>query len=205
MILFCREVCIFSQSRWNLQKNKNSTREKFKAKSTEKTFIDLVSDDDSSMEEGTFANDTKTNNLGTLNFEDGEVSNRKFEFPGPPPSAEYFDNYVDSLDEILNTPFPGDQASSKREEIIEAREKLSFLLAMDLPTFFSSDKFDELADCASELQNDSSLSAKELSMINLIQEIPLMRKTFLEAKEVSNEADNFFADLESKIASATSL
>lgn len=64
MILFCREVCIFSQSRWNLQKNKNSTREKFKAKSTEKTFIDLVSDDDSSMEEGTFANDTKTNNLG---------------------------------------------------------------------------------------------------------------------------------------------
>lgn len=193
------------------------------AESTDKFVIELKAEP-SSMDDGAIGSDTTIVVSDNSIFEDGEdyANNPGLPNAGILPSpicckietqepkaavtAEEFDNYVDALDEILSLPLPRDLAPSTRDEVILAREKLSSLLAVDFPSLISSEEHSKLAaECAFKLQNEPNLSPLELSMIKLIQEIPFIRKPFLEAKETSNEADKFFADLDSKIFLAASL
>lgn len=193
-----------------------------RAEATDKFVIELKADP-SSKDEQAFVSDTTINVSDNSIFEDGEDAYTleapnagalsspigcKFDTQASEAAltAEDFDNYVDALDEILTLPLRRGLVPFKREEMIPAREKLSSLLAVDFPSLISSEELSKLAaDCALKLQNEPNLSPQELAMIKLILEIPFIRKCFLEAKETLNEADKFFADLDSKIVLAASL
>uniref|UniRef100_A0A5B7BPR2 DUF7081 domain-containing protein n=1 Tax=Davidia involucrata TaxID=16924 RepID=A0A5B7BPR2_DAVIN len=126
---------------------------------------------------------------------------------------EEFDNYLNSLDDILAQPLSKapfspaavDHSAALKEELAEARKKLSSLLAMDFLVLVSPDNLTELMVLSSKLWKDPSLSAEQLSMLKLIKEIPLTVKDFLETKKTTEQADKFFVDLEANIAKATSL
>lgn len=193
------------------------------AESTDKFVIELKKEP-SSMVEGPIASDATVNVSDDSIFEDGKDDANSPGVPNagilPSPicckfvtqesevavTAEEFDNYVDALDEILSLPLSRDLAPFKRDEVIPVREKLSSLLAVDFPSLISSEEHSKLAaECALKLQSEPNLSPQERSMIMLIQEIPFIRKRFLEAKETSNEANKFFAELDSKIVLAASM
>ncbi|KAL6343475.1 hypothetical protein AAG906_024840 [Vitis piasezkii] len=115
---------------------------------------------------------------------------------------EDFDNFVDSLDDMLAQPLPEaplsppatDNYQAFEDEIAEARIKLSSLLAMDFHLLVSSKDLKELVLLSSKLQKDPSLNADQLSKLKLIEEIP-----------VTEEVNKFFADLTSSMDKATSL
>ncbi|XP_034711410.1 uncharacterized protein LOC117933933 [Vitis riparia] len=126
---------------------------------------------------------------------------------------EDFDNFVDSLDDMLAQPLPEallspsatDNYQASEDEIAEARIKLSSLLAMDFHLLVSSKDLKELALLSSKLQKDPSLDADQLSKLKLIEEIPVTGKVFLEAMQIKEEVNKFFADLTSSMDKATSL
>lgn len=122
---------------------------------------------------------------------------------------EDFDSFLNSLDEVLYLPLPKAEtccsASSQIEGMTEIRSKLSSLLAMGFASLCASNKLNELISLASELQRDPTLSPGQLSMLKLIQEIPMSSNIFLQAKELSGKADKFFSDLDAKLAYVASL
>ena len=126
---------------------------------------------------------------------------------------EDLDNFVDSLDDMLAQPLPEallspsatDNYQASEDEIAEARIKLSSLLAMDFHLLVSSKDLKELALLSSKLQKDPSLDADQLSKLKLIEEIPVTGKVFLEAMQIKEEVNKFFADLTSSMDKATSL
>ncbi|PHT38800.1 hypothetical protein CQW23_22373, partial [Capsicum baccatum] len=124
-------------------------------------------------------------------------------------TPEDFDNYISSLDNILLLPTNGSPSivsgACGEKEMTGARKKLVNLLRLGFPALFTSDKLTEVTTLSLELQNDPDISDKELSMLKLIQEIPLARNDFLEAKRVAKQADKFVADLEAKVTRVSTL
>ncbi|KAJ8543227.1 hypothetical protein K7X08_005750 [Anisodus acutangulus] len=124
-------------------------------------------------------------------------------------TPEDFDNYISSLDDILLLPVHGSPSnisgSRGEKEMTDSRTKLVNLLRIGFPALITSDKLTEVTTLSLELQNDPDLSDRELSMLKLIQEIPLARNDFLEAKRVAKDADKFFADLEAKLTRVSTL
>ncbi|XP_059294095.1 uncharacterized protein LOC132047176 isoform X2 [Lycium ferocissimum] len=124
-------------------------------------------------------------------------------------TPEDFDNYISSLDDILLLPLqrsPSIISGSRGEkEMTDSRKKLVNVLRIGFPALFTSDKLTEVTTLSLELQNEPDLSDRELSMLKLIQEIPLASNDFLEAKRVVKEADKFFAGLEAKLTRVTTL
>lgn len=124
-------------------------------------------------------------------------------------TPEDFDNYISSLDDILHLPIHGSPSiisgSCGEKEMTGARKKLVNLLRIGFPALFTSDRLTEVATLSLELQNEPNLSDRELSMLKLIQEIPLASKDFLEAKRVTKQGDKFFADLEAKVTHVSTL
>ncbi|GLT99631.1 hypothetical protein SLE2022_170570 [Rubroshorea leprosula] len=127
--------------------------------------------------------------------------------------TEEFDNYLNSLDEILAQPQPEGpiphsvsiNSSVQEDEMAEARIRLSLLLDMDFSSLIRSQDLTELTSLASKLQKDPSLSAEQLVKLKLIEEIPSFSEVFLENKEVMEQADKFFEALEVNKAKVTSL
>ncbi|KAK6117172.1 hypothetical protein DH2020_049051 [Rehmannia glutinosa] len=119
-------------------------------------------------------------------------------------TAEDFEFYLNSLDDILSDSVsraPNSvSAEMQMDDFTKARKELSSLLAMGFPSLVNSNKLSEVTNLSSKLQFDPYLSQEELSMLNLIREIPLASKDFLDAKRVTEEASKFFAELEAKKA-----
>ncbi|GMI95992.1 hypothetical protein HRI_003268500 [Hibiscus trionum] len=125
-----------------------------------------------------------------------------------------FDNYLNSLDEILVQPsfqepfyHPATMHNffAAEVEMAEARRKLSSLLDMDFPSLICFKDLDELATLASKLQKDPSLTAEQLVKLKLIEEIPTFAVVFLENRKVMEQADKFFTALEDNKTKVTSL
>ncbi|KAL3507883.1 hypothetical protein ACH5RR_033265 [Cinchona calisaya] len=196
-------------------------------KSTKHSDIEIILDV-SPVEERTFGSDPTTKVLGTSSqvsnshatvFPDDTACHSPIDLKpqGLKPhnksqaglTPEDFDNFLDSLDEILSLPIARAELSSlsplEREGMAETRAKLSSLLAIGFSSLVASNKINELTALASKLKNDPALTLGELSMLNLILEVPLTSNSFLEAKKLSEQADKFFADLEAKMANVASL
>ncbi|KAL0414520.1 UNVERIFIED_CONTAM: hypothetical protein Sradi_1653700 [Sesamum radiatum] len=124
-------------------------------------------------------------------------------------TTDGFDSYLNSLDEVLSQSIPrapkSGSALSEMEDFKKARKELSSLIAMDFPSLITSNKLPEVTNLSSKLQSDPHLSPKELSMLNLIQEIPSTSKCFLDAKQVTAEANKFFMELEANKGLITAL
>ncbi|XP_027165617.1 uncharacterized protein LOC113765589 [Coffea eugenioides] len=123
---------------------------------------------------------------------------------------EDFDYFLNSLDEILFLPITRAEisdpaASSHKEGMTQIRSKLSSLLAMGFASLADSNKLTELIALASKLKNDPTLSPREISMLKLIEEIPMASNIFLEAKKLPGQAEKFFADLDANMATVASL
>ncbi|KAE8663472.1 Detected protein of unknown function [Hibiscus syriacus] len=127
-----------------------------------------------------------------------------------------FDNYLNSLDEILvqTQPSSEEPISEQAEmhnffaaegEMAEARRKLSSLLDMDFPSLICFKDLDELASLASKLRKDPTLTAEQLVKLKLVEEIPTFCEVFLENREVMEQADKFFTALEENKAKVSSL
>ncbi|KAL6581740.1 hypothetical protein OROMI_005754 [Orobanche minor] len=117
-------------------------------------------------------------------------------------TQEDFEFYLNSLDDVLSDSIPKDPKSAKLGsqtcDFTKARQELSSLLAMGFSNLVNSDKLSEITNLSSKLQFDPSLSAEELSMLNLIQEIPLAGKDYLDAQRVTAQAGGFFSELKAK-------
>ncbi|KAI3469582.1 hypothetical protein Pfo_026245 [Paulownia fortunei] len=124
-------------------------------------------------------------------------------------TSEDFEIYLNSLDDILSESVsraPNSVAPVlQMEDFAKAREELSSLLAMGVPSLITSNKLSEVTNLSSKLQYDPYLSPGEFSMLNLIQEIPLASKDFLDAKRITAEARKFFMELEASIAHVSEL
>ncbi|KAL3505930.1 hypothetical protein ACH5RR_031312 [Cinchona calisaya] len=122
---------------------------------------------------------------------------------------EDFDRFLNSLDEILSLPLPkpevSSSSSSQGEGKTKTRAKLSSLLAMGYACLATSNKLYELTVLTTKLKDDPTLGPGELSMLELIEEIPVTSNSFLEAKKLSGQADKFFADLNAKVVNVASL
>ncbi|KAK8984285.1 hypothetical protein V6N11_029601 [Hibiscus sabdariffa] len=127
-----------------------------------------------------------------------------------------FDNYLNSLDEILVQTQPSSEEPISEQaamhnffaaegEMAEARKKLSSLLDMDFPSLICFKDLDELATLASKIRKDPTLTAEQLVKLKLIQEIPTFCEVFLENREVMEQADKFFTSLEENRAKVSSL
>ncbi|XP_039067664.1 uncharacterized protein LOC120213648 [Hibiscus syriacus] len=125
-----------------------------------------------------------------------------------------FDNYLNSLDEILVQPWfqepfyhPATMHNffAAEAEMAEARRKLSSFLNMDFPSLICFKDVDELASLASKLQKDPTLTAEQLVKLKLIEEIPTFCIVFLENREVMEQADQFFRTLKENKAKVASL
>ncbi|GLT60326.1 hypothetical protein SLA2020_330970 [Shorea laevis] len=127
--------------------------------------------------------------------------------------TEEFDNYLDSLDDILAQPqsegpvsYPASINSSVQEdEMAEARIRLSLLLDMDFASLIRSQDLTELTSLASKLRKDPNLSAEQLVKLKLVEEIPSFSEVFLQNKEVMEKAEKFFETLDVNKANVTSL
>ncbi|XP_039067820.1 uncharacterized protein LOC120213832 [Hibiscus syriacus] len=130
--------------------------------------------------------------------------------------AAEFDNYLNSLDEILVPTKPSSEETASQQaethdivaaedEMAEARRKLSSLLDMDFPSLICFKDLDELASLASKLRKDPTLTAEQLVKLKLIQEIPTFCEVFLENRGVMEQADKFFTALEDNKAKVNSL
>ncbi|KAK4425665.1 hypothetical protein Salat_1760500 [Sesamum alatum] len=124
-------------------------------------------------------------------------------------TADGFDSYLNSLDEVLSQSVPrapnSGSALSEMEDFKKAREELSSLIAMDFPSLITSNKLPEVTNLSTKLQSDPHLSPEELSMLNLIREIPSSGKCFRDAKQVTAEANKFFTELETNKGLITAL
>ncbi|GMI71950.1 hypothetical protein like AT3G22520 [Hibiscus trionum] len=125
-----------------------------------------------------------------------------------------FDNYLNSLDEILVQPsfqepfyHPATMHNffAAEFEMAEARRKLSSLLNMDFRSLICLKDLNELASLASKLQKDPTLTAQQLVKLKLVEEIPIFGKVFLENREVMEQADEFFRTHKDNKAKVTSL
>ena len=127
--------------------------------------------------------------------------------------AAEFDNYLNSLDDILAQPLSEEpffhpamhNSFATEDEMAEARTKLSSLLDMDFPSLICFKDLDELASLAAKLQEDPTLTAEQLVKLKLTEEIPSFCVVFLENREAIEQADKFFAALEVNKAKVTSL
>ncbi|KAG8370218.1 hypothetical protein BUALT_Bualt14G0094200 [Buddleja alternifolia] len=117
---------------------------------------------------------------------------------------EDFESYLNSLDDILSRPISitanSGSALLQMEDFTKSREELSSLLAMDFPSLIASKKLPEVTNLSCKLQTDPHLSPHELSMLNLIQEMPSASKRFLDGKKVKQETREFFLELDGNIA-----
>ncbi|XP_022738861.1 uncharacterized protein LOC111291407 [Durio zibethinus] len=128
-------------------------------------------------------------------------------------TKEEFDNYLNSLDDILAQPLSEEPFSlpamhnffAAEDEMAEARMKLSSFLDMDFPSLICFKDLDELTRLASKLRKDPALNAEQLVKLKLIEEIPSFCEVFLENREVMGQADKFFTALEVNKAEVTSL
>ncbi|KAK8557225.1 hypothetical protein V6N13_013500 [Hibiscus sabdariffa] len=123
-----------------------------------------------------------------------------------------FDNYLNSLDEILVQPsfqepfyHPMHNFFAAEVEMAEARRKLSSLLDIDFRSLISFKDLNELTSLASKLQKDPTLTAEQLVKLKLIEEIPTFSVVFLENREVMEQADKFFRTHKDNKAKVTSL
>ena len=127
--------------------------------------------------------------------------------------AVEFDNYLNSLDDILAQPLSEEPFShlvmhnsfAAEDEMAEARMKLSSLLDMDFPSLICFKDLDELTSLASKLRKDPTLTAEQLVKLKLIEEIPSFCEVFLENRGIMEQADKFFTALEINKAKVTSL
>ncbi|KAI4317849.1 hypothetical protein L6164_025682 [Bauhinia variegata] len=127
--------------------------------------------------------------------------------------TEHFDDYLNSLEDILVLPQTETSLSDPAKpntlalaaDMTECRNKLSTLLTMDFPSLVSSSKFSEFAILASQLHNDPSLTLDEVIKLKSVEEIPLIVEAFQEANRIIDQADRFFADLEAKKVKVTNL
>lgn len=104
-------------------------------------------------------------------------------------NSEEFELYLNSLDDNLFESVPRlPNAGAQMEDFTNVRKELSSLLAIDLPGLIISKKLPEVKSLASKLQSDPHLSREEHSMLNLIQEIPLISKDFLATNQVTAES-----------------
>ncbi|GER44666.1 hypothetical protein STAS_21572 [Striga asiatica] len=118
-------------------------------------------------------------------------------------TQEDFEFYLNSLDDTLSDSGPkGLNPSSSGpqtdDDFTKARKHLSSLLAMGFSSLVSSDNLPEITNLTLKLQLDPNLTPEELSMLNLVREIPLAGKDFLEARRVAEQASNFFSELGAK-------
>ncbi|XP_022762079.1 uncharacterized protein LOC111307961 [Durio zibethinus] len=124
-----------------------------------------------------------------------------------------FDNYLNSLDDMLAQPLSEEPFShpemhnsfADEDEMAEARKKLSSLLDMDFPSLICFKDLDELTSLASKLRKDPTLTAEQLVKLKLIEEIPSYCEVFLENRGVMEQAHKFFTTLEVNKAKVTSL
>ncbi|KAL3648967.1 hypothetical protein CASFOL_005370 [Castilleja foliolosa] len=113
-----------------------------------------------------------------------------------------FEFYLNSLDDILSDSVPqppnSDSARPQTDDITKARDDLSSLLSTGFKSLVNSDKLSEITNLSSKLQFDPNLTPEEISILNLVQEIPSASKDFLEAQRVTAQASKFFSELKSK-------
>lgn len=128
------------------------------------------------------------------------------------PIPEDFDNYLNSLEDILAQPVSENQGPSastdfytSQNEMAEARSKLSSLLVMDFPSLVLSKHIFELTTLASKLRKDPSLNAEQLVKLKLVEDISTFSEVFLESRELIEQVDEFFATLEARKAKVASL
>lgn len=128
-----------------------------------------------------------------------------------------FDKFVNSLAKIFGQPTTTsislmslllcnkDGSSNPRVDFIFARQRLSLILPIDFHVLFNPAKSKEVVNLATMLQKDTTLSAKQVAMLKLIEEIPLLGKDILEIKELARQVKVFFFNLESNFLKAASL
>ncbi|XVF63094.1 hypothetical protein PTKIN_Ptkin09bG0061300 [Pterospermum kingtungense] len=124
-----------------------------------------------------------------------------------------FDNYLNSLDDVLTLPLSEGplphqvmhNSFASEDEIAEARMKLSSFLDMDFPSLICFKDLDELTRLASKIRKDPTLTAEQLVKLKLIEEIPSFCEVFLENREVMEQAHKFFTELEVNKAKVNSL
>lgn len=130
----------------------------------------------------------------------------------PPEIPEDFDNYLNSLEDILAKPVEDavsqpalTETAFPESQMAKARSKLSSLLEMDFPTLVSSRNVSKLTSLASQLRKDPTMSAEQLVKLKLIEEIPLFSEVFLESRGMIEEVDIFFSALEANKTKVSSL
>ncbi|CAA0832953.1 Unknown protein [Striga hermonthica] len=114
-----------------------------------------------------------------------------------------FEFYLNSLDDILSDsapkgPNPSSSDPLQTDDFTKARHELSSLLAMGFSSLICSDRLPEITNLTLKLQLDPNLTPEELSMLNLVREIPPAGKDFLDARRVAEQANNFFSELRTK-------
>lgn len=131
----------------------------------------------------------------------------------PPEIPEDFDNYLNSLEDMLAKPVE-DVASLQpalaeysvpENHMAKARSKLSSLLEMDFPSLVSSKNISKLTALASQLRKDPTMSAEQLVKLKLIEEIPLFSEVFVESRGAIEEVDKLFSALEANKTKVSSL
>ncbi|GFP84041.1 hypothetical protein PHJA_000547700 [Phtheirospermum japonicum] len=97
-----------------------------------------------------------------------------------------FEFYLNSLDDILSDSAPrppnSELARLQTDDFAKARHNLSSLLSIGFTSLANSDKLSEITNLTSKLHFDPNLTPEELSILNLVQEIPSASKDFLEAQ-----------------------
>ncbi|CAI0466170.1 unnamed protein product [Linum tenue] len=149
-------------------------------------------------------------------FADEDVGNNTQEEEFNIPIPEDFDNYLQSLEDIIAQPFSDNIVAAQSttmtrdppvddDEIAEARHRLSSLLVMDFRTLVSSKNFSELPALASKLRNDPRLTAEQLVKLKLIEEISSFREVFLESRDIIDQIDRHYGTLDANKAKVASL
>lgn len=126
---------------------------------------------------------------------------------------EDFDNYLNSLEDILTQPLSEAPPSYSatvgspitEDEMSKARSKLSSLLTMDFPSLVVSRNISKVTTLASKLRKDPTLTAEQLVKLKLIEEIPSFSEVFLGSKETIEQVNKFFAALEANKTKVSSL
>ena len=98
---------------------------------------------------------------------------------------DLFDNDFRSCDDVI-------EGSSTDSKLQWCKMKLSSYLALDFCTLVSSeDDVFQLAQLASKVVKDPKLTVDQLVDLNLVQEIPLLSISFLDANAKFQEAQKF--------------
>ncbi|KAJ4830148.1 hypothetical protein Tsubulata_019936 [Turnera subulata] len=131
----------------------------------------------------------------------------------PADIPEDFDNYLNSLEDILAKPVSEDTVSQPvfadtsvtESQMAKARSKLSSLLEMDFPSLVLSKNVSKLTTLASQLRKDPTMSADQLVKLKLIEEIPLFSEVFMESRGIIEEVDKCYSGLEANKTRVNSL